>query len=85
MNSAASIDFNARLDEAISINVKGTLRMYELAKKMKRLENFLHVSTCYVNCTMSGWIEEKIYDIDQDPETLINDLLKIPIYEVYFF
>lgn len=33
VNCAASVDFNAKLDEAISINVRGTLRMMELAKK----------------------------------------------------
>ena len=51
MNCAASIDFNARLDDAININIKGTLKMLELAKKIKNLNNFTHVSTCYVNCT----------------------------------
>mgnify|MGYP003877777011 FL=1 len=52
INSAASVDFNARLDDAIRINVKGTLRMFELAKACKALQNFLHVSTCYVNSNM---------------------------------
>jgi thioester reductase-like protein len=51
MNCAASIDFNARLDDAININIKGTMKMLELAKKIKNLNNFTHVSTCYVNCT----------------------------------
>ena len=46
---AASVDFNSRLDEAVNINIKGTLRLFDLAKKMKRLENFMHISTCYVN------------------------------------
>lgn len=50
INSAASVDFNSRLDEAIKINVRGTLRMFELAKACKNLVHFLHVSTCYVNC-----------------------------------
>lgn len=50
INSAASVDFNARLDEAIRINVKGTLRMFELAKNTKNLDNFVHISTAYVNC-----------------------------------
>ena len=82
INSAASIDFNSRLDEAININIKGTLRVYELVKKMKRLENFVHISTAYVNCNMQGWIEERIYDIDQDPENFINELLKVPVSEL---
>lgn len=35
INCAASVDFNAKLEEAININVKGTLRMMELAKHSK--------------------------------------------------
>lgn len=82
INSAASIDFNSRLDEAININIKGTLRVYDLVTKMKNLQNFVHISTAYVNCNHQGWVEERIYDIDQDPEKLIQDLLKIPISEL---
>lgn len=58
MNCAASIDFNAPLDQALESNVKGTLRMMELAKSCKQLEIFTHVSTCYVNCNLSGLIRE---------------------------
>lgn len=61
VNCAASVDFNAKLEEAININVKGSLRMMELAKQSKKLENFVHVSTCYVNSNKNGFIEEKIY------------------------
>ena len=50
MHCAASVDFNARLDQAIQVNVRGTLRMFELCKKITNIENFIHVSTCYVNC-----------------------------------
>ena len=82
INSAASIDFNSRLDEAININIKGTLRVYDLVRRMKRIENFVHISTAYVNCNLQGWIEERIYELDQDPEKLINELLKIPISEI---
>jgi alcohol-forming fatty acyl-CoA reductase len=64
------------------MNIKGTLRVYELALKMKNLESFVHVSTCYVNCVISGWVEEKIFDIKEDPELLVQDLLKIPVQDV---
>lgn len=62
MNCAASIDFNARLDQAIDSNIKGSLRMMELAKACKKLQVFTHVSTCYVNCTLNGLIREDIYE-----------------------
>lgn len=54
INSAASVDFNARIDEAININTLGTLRVYSLAKKCTKLQNFLHVSTAYVNANRNG-------------------------------
>ena len=78
INCAASIDFNSSLDEAIEINVYGTLKMFELAKNTKNLENFLHVSTAYVNSDKRGVIEERMYDINGDPEKIINDIYKMP-------
>jgi fatty acyl-CoA reductase len=85
INCAASVDFNSRLDEAIKINVFGTLKMFELAKKSKNLESFLHVSTAYVNSDKKGVIEEKIYDIGMDAEEHINELFKRPVDEVINF
>lgn len=38
--------------------------MMELAKKTVNLENFVHVSTCYVNSDKRGWIEEDIYNTE---------------------
>lgn len=35
------------------------------------------MSTCYVNCDKEGYIEEKVYDIKEDSEQLINGLLKM--------
>jgi hypothetical protein len=61
MHCAASVDFMARLDISIDINIKGTLKIFDLCKKMKHLDNFIHVSTCYVNAHLSGEIKDKIY------------------------
>lgn len=77
LNCAASVDFNAKLHEAISINVRGTLRMMELAKQGKKVKNFVHVSTCYVNSDKRGWIEEEIYDSHINPRQYMDDLMKI--------
>ena len=83
IHSAASVDFNARIDEAININIMGTLRMYALSKKCKKLQNFLHVSTAYVNSNQkSGWIDEEIYPIDSDPEEVLKSLRAAPIDEI---
>lgn len=82
INCAASVDFNSRLDEAIKINVYGTLKMFYLAKDSKNIENFVHVSTCYVNSDKKGLIQEKIYDISIDAEEYINTLYKKPVNEL---
>jgi hypothetical protein len=36
--------------------------MLTLAKMVKNLDIFTHVSTCYVNCFMKGLIKEQIYE-----------------------
>lgn len=36
--------------------------MQNLAKQIKNLDIFTHVSTCYVNCNMQGLIQEQIYE-----------------------
>ncbi len=50
INSAASVDFNARMDHAIRDNIDGTQKMYDLALKCIHINSFLHISTSYVNC-----------------------------------
>ncbi|CAD8153134.1 unnamed protein product [Paramecium octaurelia] len=80
INCAASVDFNARLDDAIQINVRGPQRFIALAQQIKNLENFIHISTAYVNSDKAGYIEEKIYDVNQENlEQLVSQLLKTPV------
>ena len=58
INSAASVNFDDPLQEAININYMGCQRMLDLAKECKNLLVFTHISTAYVNCNLSGRIEE---------------------------
>eukprot|EP00825_Cyclidium_porcatum_P051600 TRINITY_DN9551_c0_g1_i2.p1 TRINITY_DN9551_c0_g1~~TRINITY_DN9551_c0_g1_i2.p1 ORF type:complete len:280 (-),score=44.03 TRINITY_DN9551_c0_g1_i2:217-1056(-) len=74
---AASVDFRAELLVNINVNLYGTLRLFELAKKVKHLANFVQISTCYVNSDKSGYIQEKIYDYDDDPEATIQKIMKM--------
>ena len=78
INSAASVDFNLRLDLALQINTLGTLRVVELAKNSKNLKAFVQISTAYVNCNKDGWIQEKIYPLQNDPKQKLAELLRIP-------
>ena len=63
INSAASVNFDDPLKQALNINYFGTCRMLELAMQCKKLKVFTHISTAYVNCTRGNFdeIEEEIY------------------------
>jgi len=71
IHSAAIVDFNERLDRAVELNVLGSLRLLEIAKRCERMEGFVHVSTAYVNSNRRGWIEEKLYPLGYDPEEML--------------
>ena len=82
INSAASINFDSRLDDAIEINVNGTLRVFDLSKKVRNLSNFIHISTAYVNSDKNGWIDEQIYEYKENPLEVVAKINKIPKSEV---
>ncbi len=71
IHSAAIVDFNERLDRAVELNVLGTLRLMEIAKRCAQMQGFVHVSTAYVNSNRRGWIEEKLYPLGYDPEEML--------------
>jgi thioester reductase-like protein len=54
INSAASVNFDDPIQEALEINFYGCGRVLELAKECNKLKIFTHVSTCYVNCNRTG-------------------------------
>ena len=61
-HSAASIKFDDELSKAVTMNVRGTKELMDLAKEMGNLRSFVHVSTCYSHCHLRDEvIQEKIY------------------------
>ncbi|XP_056271904.1 fatty acyl-CoA reductase 1-like isoform X2 [Pseudoliparis swirei] len=70
---AATIRFNEPLKDAMQLNVLATQKMLALARRMKHLEVFLHISTAYANCDREV-IEEKIYAPRVDYRRLIDSL-----------
>ena len=56
--------------------------MLELAKECSNIEVFSHVSTCYVNCNMDGYIEEKVYNTDMEVEQIVSNIMKMDIQYV---
>ncbi|XP_048321564.2 fatty acyl-CoA reductase 2, chloroplastic isoform X2 [Ziziphus jujuba] len=65
VNSAATINFDERYDVALDINTRGPGHLMCFAKKCKRLELFVQVSTAYVNGQRQGRIMEKPFCIGE--------------------
>ncbi|KAF9579063.1 cyclin-dependent kinase inhibitor far1 [Lunasporangiospora selenospora] len=64
INSAASVSFDDPLNNALEMNTKGPFRTFEVARGIKHLAAFVHISTCYVNSPMiNARIDEAIYPL----------------------
>lgn len=61
------------LRDAVQLNVLATQKMLALARRMKRLQIFIHISTAYANCDRE-LIEEVIYPPPVDYRRLIDSL-----------
>ena len=60
-HAAATVKFDDDLADSIKMNVKGTISIIELARKLDSLSSLVHVSTAYSHCYTSSSIEEKFY------------------------
>ncbi|XP_054288689.1 fatty acyl-CoA reductase wat-like [Macrosteles quadrilineatus] len=75
-HSAADVRFVNSLRAAVNTNLVGAKRMVHLAKGMKNLKSYVHVSTAYSNCVRRV-IEEKTYKLSvgyKDIMTLLEEL-----------
>lgn len=61
INSAAVSDLTVDFDVATRINVTGPLELLHLARQSPRMEVFVQVSTAFVNCDRTGYVEEALY------------------------
>ena len=68
---AANVRFNDPLKEAININTTGTLRMLQLAKKMKNLKVFSYMSTAFSQSYRLD-LEERYYPSNLDVFEIIK-------------
>ncbi|XP_025265588.1 putative fatty acyl-CoA reductase CG5065 isoform X3 [Camponotus floridanus] len=68
---AACLQMNAKLKDAVEMNMRGTKRVLNLGKEMKHLQAFIHLSTtfCHVDQKEVG---ERIYDTSNDPEDIMR-------------
>ncbi|XP_073817826.1 fatty acyl-CoA reductase wat-like [Musca autumnalis] len=64
MHCAATVQFNETLSVATQVNVQATVEIVQMAKEMKNLKSFVHVSTVFVNCTTihgeEGFTKDKL-------------------------
>lgn len=68
---AATVRFNEPLRVAVSYNLEGTRRVADLARKIKKLEAFVHMSTAYSNCNRVD-IGELVYPSPIKPEDMTS-------------
>lgn len=70
-HAAATVRFDELLKRAVLLNTRGTRNMLDLAKEMKNLEMFAHISTAY--CHLEEKIlGEKPYPPPADPHKIIK-------------
>lgn len=68
----------------MQLNVLATQKMLALARRMKHLQIFIHVSTAYANCDRD-LIEETVYSPPVDYCKLIDCLECVPAASALFF
>ncbi|XP_032590859.1 putative fatty acyl-CoA reductase CG5065 isoform X1 [Drosophila grimshawi] len=68
---AATLKLEGNLHDAIDMNLQGTQRALNVAKDMKQLEAFVHLSTAFCNCDQEV-MYEKVYEFPHKPEDLMR-------------
>ncbi|XP_067214362.1 putative fatty acyl-CoA reductase CG5065 [Linepithema humile] len=68
---AASLRLEAKLKDAIEMNTIGTKKVLDLAKQMKQLECFLHLSTAFCHVDQKE-LSERFFDSPDDPHDVIK-------------
>ncbi|KAL6420855.1 hypothetical protein ACFW04_014381 [Cataglyphis niger] len=68
---AATLRLEAKLKDAVEINLIGTKRILNLTKEMKHLKAFVHLSTAFCHIDQKE-LDERIYDSPNDPQDIIR-------------
>ncbi|GJQ68244.1 hypothetical protein Trydic_g16857 [Trypoxylus dichotomus] len=74
---AATLRLEAQLRESLDMNTVGTQRVLALAREMKKLKVFIHLSTAFCSADIDVF-EEKAYDSPADPIDVINTAKWMP-------
>ncbi|KAL1454361.1 hypothetical protein WDU94_010630 [Cyamophila willieti] len=70
-HGAATVRFDEHIKMAVKINVCGVQAIVHLAKEMKQLKGFVHVSTAFTHCPRQR-IDEQFYPVPVSYENLIQ-------------
>ncbi|XP_053690508.1 putative fatty acyl-CoA reductase CG5065 [Sabethes cyaneus] len=70
-HSAATVKFDEKIKESVTINMIGTKQLMELCHRMLCLDALVHVSTAYCNCDKKD-VCEIIYPPPYNPEDIIQ-------------
>lgn len=68
---AATLRLEAKLKDAIEMNTAGTKRVLDIAKKMKHLMSFVHLSTAFCHPDQEE-LGERVYDAPDDPHKVMD-------------
>lgn len=68
---AATLKLEGNLTDAINMNLTGTQRTLNIARQMKNLIVFIHLSTAFCNCDQEV-MYEKVYEFHHKPEDLMR-------------
>lgn len=71
IHAASEARFDKPLLEMIEVNMKGTLALLNISKKMKKLNNFIYISTAFSHCPRST-IDEEFYQPPIDPDVMLK-------------
>lgn len=68
---AATLKLEAKLKDAIDQNTAGTARVLDVAKKIKNLKAFIHLSTAFCSADIDVF-EERVYPSPDNPRDVIE-------------
>lgn len=68
---AATLKLEAKLKDAIDQNTAGTARVIDVAKKIKNLKAFVHLSTAFCSADIDVF-EERVYPSPDNPRHVIE-------------
>lgn len=74
IHAAADVRLNESLYNLIWVNLVGTREILDLAKRMKKLQVFVYMSTAFSNTKVNSHLhlEEKFYEPSMDADILID-------------